>query len=512
VIGRNDERLQSIPSEHRPPIERTVELIGVIGREQLARQPEWLVERLEQQALSIASAQYHLAQKDEQLRQMQSELEGQQQQIQALEAKLEQAQRSEKRQAAPYGRSPEQQKPAPKRPGRKGGHRGQWRQPPPPHPEDEHIEVPLEHCPHCEHPLDSEQQQALEQTILELPVVTPRVIRLRTYRNHCSHCHCQVRSTHPLQVSTAGGAASTQLGPQAVGVATQLNKQLGLPLRKTCAVLEQMMGLTVSPGGLSQAMERAARQLQPRYDELLEHLLASAALYTDETSWRVDGSGYCLWVLTTEQGTYYRIVPSRSKDAAEALIGKDFGGVLVSDCLNIYDDLTPLQHKCYAHHLKAISEALNTPGAENSGYLMDLRALLHSAMVLKRHQGEVSESTMTTVRQWLEARADELLQTPRGDPQTTQERLEEKIRRRLAKQRDHLFTFLDYPAVAATNNAAERQIRPAVITRKISCGNKTLTGAHTWEVLSSVAATAQQQGESFVDLVAQAISLEPPQQ
>ena len=69
-------------------------------------------------------------------------------------------------------------------------------------------------------------------------------------------------------------------------------------------------------------------------------------------------------------------------------------------------------------------------------------------------------------RRTLEIAADELLATPRRDPR------EEHVRRRLAKQRDHLFTFLDHPDVPATNNLAERQLRPAVIARKLSCGNK----------------------------------------
>jgi hypothetical protein len=70
-----------------------------------------------------------------------------------------------------------------------------------------------------------------------------------------------------------------------------------------------------------------------------------------------------------------------------------------------------------------------------------------------------------------------------------------------------LFTFLDYPAVAATNNQAERQLRPAVISRKLSCGNKTEAGAKTWEILASLAATCAQQGQSFIDYVAQSVVL-----
>ena len=40
---------------------------------------------------------------------------------------------------------------------------------------------------------------------------------------------------HPLQVSTAGGAAGTHLGPWALALAASLNKGFGLTMRKTCA-------------------------------------------------------------------------------------------------------------------------------------------------------------------------------------------------------------------------------------------------------------------------------------
>ena len=82
------------------------------------------------------------------------------------------------------------------------------------------------------------------------------------------------------------------------------------------------------------------------------------------------------------------------------------------------------------------------------------------------------------------------------------------MRNRLRKQQDHLFTFLDYPAVDATNNLAERQLRPAVISRKLSCGNKTPKGANTWAILASLAATSQQRGDPFLEPVAHAVVLE----
>jgi hypothetical protein len=52
-------------------------------------------------------------------------------------------------------------------------------------------------------------------------------------------------------------------------------------------------------------------------------------------------------------------------------------------------------------------------------------------------------------------------------------------------------------------------LRPAVIARKVSCGNKTPQGAHTWEILTSLAATCAQKAESFTQWVSQTAVLSP---
>lgn len=336
------------------------------------------------------------------------------------------------------------------------------------------------------------------------------MIRLLTHRNVCCGCGERVASTHPLQVSTACGAAGTHLGPRALALAGWLNKGLGLPMRKTCTVLRDLLGVALSAGGLAQALARMAERLKGEDDALLKTLKSEPVLHADETSWWVGRSGFSLWVLTNQAGTCYRIVPSRSRAAAEALIG-DYPGVLVSDCLNIYDELTPHQHKCYAHHLKEIGKALEDPKARASPYLQELRALLHGAMALKAEMSSLSIAHVAQMRQALEASADRLLATPRTGANADAEAapIEDKLRQRLLKQRDHLFTFLDHAAVDATNNLAERQLRPAVISRKLSCGNKTARGARTWEVLTSRAATCRQTGVSFADFLVPRLTLMP---
>lgn len=409
-----------------------------------------------------------------------------------LSAKVQDLETKAARQAAPFRIEDQKRATNPKRPGRREGHPGSWRAIP--DQVDEQIHVPLMICPDCRGQVGPRRK--IVQYLEELPVVRPRVIRLTTEEAECPGCQKVVRSTHPLQMSLAVGAAGVQLGPRALGVATQLNKQHGLTVRKTCAVLRELFGLRLSPGGLTQALARVAGKLEPAYENLLARLRAGPCVHSDETSWWVGGPGYWLWVFASKSTTVYQVAKGRGRAIVAEALGEQFAGVLVSDCLASYDDVNPRQQKCYSHHLKAIKQA----GEGNpSAWLDEVRGLLLEAMELKRQMLVPAYKACRQAE--LTAQVQKLLVQPRPT------NLEEKVRRRLERHQDHLFTFLEVEEVDATNNLAERQLRPAVIARKVSCGNKTPQGAHTWEILASLAATCVQRAESFAQLVSQSAPL-----
>ena len=54
------------------------------------------------------------------------------------------------------------------------------------------------------------------------------------------------------------------LGPRAVALATELNKELGLSPQKTAKALARF-GIQVTAGGVVQAIARQARRLEPTY-------------------------------------------------------------------------------------------------------------------------------------------------------------------------------------------------------------------------------------------------------
>jgi transposase len=421
------------------------------------------------------------------------------QEVAALEEKLEQTQRRAFRQAAPFRVSEERRHRQPRRPGRRRGHPGSCRRKPTRI--DQHLKVPLEVCPHCGGAVQGVRD--VIQYVEEIPPIQPQNIQLTTQRGYCPGCDREVRSNHPLQVSLAEGAAGVQLGPNALAIAVELNKVKGLTMRKTCALLQTLFGLKLTPGGLAQALARVAGRLESSYEALIQKLRTASVVHSDETSWWVGGPGYWLWVFTNATTTAYVVDASRGREMVHKVLGADYPGVLVSDCLSVYDEATAVQHKCYSHHLVALKEAMSEHPQHGEGYLSQVRALLRTAMLFKALEADPSTAPYQQCVQTLEQRAESLLNVPRAQPQ------EERIRNRLWKQRDHLFTFLKHPEVEATNNRAERQLRPAVIARKVSCGNKTEAGARTWEILTSLAVTAAQAGESLLERVRTSVRLAP---
>lgn len=411
----------------------------------------------------------------------------------ALHDQLDESRRQAARQAAPFRRRDSQRVPEDrrKRPGRPEGHPGVHRAVPAQ--VDEHIEVPLPACPHCGGAV--EDLEPIEQLIEEVPPIRPRVTRLVTYRGRCPDCG-EVHSTHPLKTSSATGAAATQLGPRAQALAAALNKQHGLTMRTTCRVLGQLAGLRLSPGGLAQLVQRVAHRAEAAYASLIVDIRAAAAVFVDETSWYVGAPGAWLWVFTTTTEAVYRVESSRGRDVVTDTLGEGFGGVLVSDCLAAYEKVPYRTHKCIGHHLKAISVARKRPDTADTGYLDEWRLFFRAVIGYYRAREHMVAEEFAERRRGLEGWLDRLLATPRTGPG------EVAIQDRIGKRLGSILTCLYEPAAEPTNNRAERDLRPAVIARKVSCGNKTPAGKRSFEVLRSAATSCWKRGHDAVSFLA----------
>lgn len=421
-------------------------------------------------------------------------------QVNELQEQLAAQQKEAARSAAPFRRQHSQKIPpeSQKKPGRPVGHPGVNR--PTPDHIDHEIRLTLTCCPDCHGPVSDCRDHV--QYIEEIPVVRPTVTKLTTQSGVCPKCG-PVATTHELQTGRGHHASRVHLGPRALALAATLNKHHGLSMRKTCRVLKDACGLKLSAGGLSQALDRLADRLDKEYEQLFAEVRAGPAVYVDETSWWVGGPAHWLWVFATPMTTLYRVADSRSSAVVTETLTLDFQGVLVSDCLNIYDGGVPYEHKqkCIAHHLKAIREQLNSSGLRDRTYLESWKSLFELVCLITAKREVLGEEQFAYYRGRCEAKCAALLSQP-----VTQEE-EIRIRNRLLKQERYLLTCLSESDVEATNNRAERALRPAVIARKISCGNKRSRGARTFERLASLSATWWQCGKNVVNELARRAGL-----
>lgn len=420
--------------------------------------------------------------------------------LQARVADLEEQLRQAHRQTAPFRRRETLKKPdgQKKKPGRPPGHPGAYRQRP--DVIDQEVEVPLEGCPHCQGELTGVEKR--EQYIEELPPVRPMCVKVTTWTGVCPQCG-DVESRHPLQTSTATGAAGTHLGPRAQALAVLLSHRSGLTMGRTCQTLYDLCGLKLTRGGLAQLLQRASGKLQPLWSDIVRQIRGSAAVFADETSWYVGEPKWWLWIFTTPTATLYRVERGRGSDVVRETLGADFNGVLVSDCLSSYDPLVYRKHKCIAHHLRALKEHEQSLEKRRKTSL-DLtlwKVLLKDVITTWHQREELGPERYAAKIEQLTRGVENLLNRSPPQPEAV------RFRNRLAKQRPHLLGCLHDPAAEPTNNRAERDLRPAVIDRKLSCGNRTTAGKRAWEVLRSVTATLHKQGHDLLDTLAPRLQL-----
>lgn len=247
-----------------------------------------------------------------------------------------------------------------------------------------------------------------------------------------------------------------------------------------------------------------AGKVESHYDALLHTIRTSQAVYSDETSWWVGGPKWWLWTFTTPTATLYRVEQRRASSVAKETLGEDFAGMLVTDCLNIYDSIDCRKHKCIAHHQRAIAKARERPDIDDASYLQQWKWLFQAVTALWKARPMMSKEAFIQERARIEQTVERLLSQPVTQPGDV------AVQNRLLKQWPHLLGCLDEPAAEPTNNRAERSLRPAVIARKLSCGNRTERGRRTWEILASLAATCDLNADDFLDWLAPRLSLAMP--
>jgi hypothetical protein len=279
-----------------------------------------------------------------------------------------------------------------------------------------------------------------------------------------------------------------------------LRTKLRLPVAQVQWLLARLWGLRLSVGAICGLLHEAARAARPAYAGCLAEARASPVLHLDETGWREDGRNGWMWTLTTPTVRLFRFATSRAGAVARALVGAEAEGVIVSDFYTAYDQLDGRHQRCWAHLLRDIHEVTeqHPDDAGLHAWAARMHALYTEAVAWVAAAGGCPLAERERARCRFEAEALALCRAePAGVPHAA-------LGQRVERYHPELFTFVADPAVPATNNAAERALRPLVIARKISGGTRSPAGSQARMVLQSVVATWELRG---LDPVAEMLAL-----
>jgi transposase len=369
-----------------------------------------------------------------------------------------------------------------KRPGQKLGHVGMTRAAP--DHIDEVIEETLSECPGCHHALGKHVD--VEEQIQE--DIVPAHVRVRKYRRHKYHCECCGKDVlapyHPEHVPLG------YLGANVLIQAAILKYHHCLPYRKIRELFQELAGLTVSPGGISQALARVSNWLGIEKAVLLEAIRGSPQLHVDETGWRLDGKKGWVWALVNERLAYYHVDRRRSRKVLKHLLGPDFDGTLISDFFSVYLNLPYRMQKCLVHLLREFHDCAKTDRtAEFMRAYRKIKRLINDARRLHARHGHIPDGTYARLRLRLEERLFDFTTAVYTN------RNLQRLSKRFVQSWLDMFRFLKDPSLDWNNNLAERLIRPNVIYRNRSFGNRSDRGAEAHGTIMSLMQTLRLQGQ-----------------
>ena len=398
----------------------------------------------------------------------------------------------------PFIKQAAAQKKHPKKPGRKAGHAAALR--PAPAKIDVHQQVPLPNdesgqvsCPHCKTQLSKVKHH--HRVVEEIIPVKVQTTCYHTISGWCPSCRKHIESRAPEQ-PPAADLPHAQLGIHALTWAAVMRVCYRLPLRQITALFQQL-GLKMSAAAISKQLRRMSHWLEGQYHRLKLALRMAGVVHADETGLRINGQNGYIWTLTNAEHTLYHVDRSRGGKVIGALLGKGFGsdgkGTLISDFYGAYRQFKGPQQKCLAHLLRELKDsAIARPELEGHAFFKKCRRLIKEMLKLKEQRGKLKPREYQHQVQLLENRLNKLGQARWDDTDA------DRLAARLRKYGGQLTTFLHKQEVDGTNNAAERALRPMVVMRKITGGNRSEAGARAWAILASVMRTAQQQGRDVV--------------
>jgi transposase len=276
-----------------------------------------------------------------------------------------------------------------------------------------------------------------------------------------------------------------------------------LSRRQTEEVLEDLLGVPIALGTVSNLEAETSEALVPAYQEAAEVVQAAPVKNLDETGWKQCGKRRWLWTAATAAVAFFSIHKLRGEEGLLKLLGGKILGIFTSDRWSAYRvRAIRFRQICWAHLVRDFQKLIDRGGAEGK---IGQKAKETASWIFPAWKdfkaGDIDRETL-----------QRCLRPVRGDFKQV---MEEGARLRGTKAaifcqnlldlEPALWTFTREAGVDPTNNHAERVLRRGVLWRKNCFGSASDRGARYVERMLTVAQSLRLQKRRVLDFLVSSV-------
>jgi transposase len=373
---------------------------------------------------------------------------------------------------------------------------------------DEVVNHLVQACYGCGASLQqSPVERVVSRQVHDIPPLELAVTEHQAMVKCCPHCGLENQANFPTEA-----ARPVQYGPRLKGLMVYLMEAQLLPSERSCEVLSDVLGITLSQGTLYHTRTQCFEALESITTSIQQAVREANVAHFDETGLRVNSQLWWLHVACTNALTYYFVHRKRGQAAIDEMdILPQFEAKAVHDGWKSYWRYPAEHFLCNAHHLRELQfiwERYQQPWAFQMSLLLcsikhqvdRVQSIGQSALPSEQVK-DFEVRYQTLLRQGLAANpppsiSDPALPKKRGRAKQTPPK---NLLDRLQSRQESVLGFMRDFDVPFDNNQAERDIRMVKLKQKISGCFRTPEGAQMFCRIRGYISTLKKQGINVLD-------------
>lgn len=272
--------------------------------------------------------------------------------------------------------------------------------------------------------------------------------------------------------------------------------QFHLSLDKIIKMLQDVFHVSISHKRLQVLQSKYVQKYSSTYEEIEKGLMGGTFIHADETTGSVKdlSTGY-VWVFANIDSALYMFKRNREADFLLDLL-KNFKGVLITDFYAGYDAIQCPQQKCLIHLIRDINGDLlkNQLNQEFKNFAVNFGHLLRNIFETVNKYG-LKKRNLSKHRREIQNYFSTLNITE------FETELAIGYQKRLLKNKEKLFTFIEYDGIPWNNNNAENAVKSFAYSRTLTKNQRKEKGMSDYLVWLSILQTCKYRGINFFEFL-----------